>query len=114
MSEHLLDAHDFGTVFEQVRGKAVSQHVRACLALPSDFAQQIVDVVPQCAQPERLAVVAQEYVACRGGEVARFRLHLLVVADALDERFGDGDDSFLAALAKYAAEPGACVDAVPG
>lgn len=39
MPEHLFDAHDFGTVFEQVRGKTVAQHVRARLALPADLAQ---------------------------------------------------------------------------
>ena len=43
--EHLFYAHDFGTVFEQVRGEAVSQHVGACLALPTYAAEQVVDVV---------------------------------------------------------------------
>ena len=33
MSEHFLDAHDFGSVFEQVRREAVSQYVG--LAFPS-------------------------------------------------------------------------------
>ena len=48
MSEHFLDAHDFGAVFEQVRGEAVAQHMWARFALPADFAEQVVDVVSQC------------------------------------------------------------------
>ena len=58
MTEHLFYAHDFGAVFEQVRGEAVPQHVRARLALPSDFAEQVVDVVPEGAQSIGLAVFA--------------------------------------------------------
>ena len=61
--EHFLDAHDFGTVLEQVRREAVSQHMRTRLALPADAAEQVVDVVPQRADGEGLAVFAQEYVA---------------------------------------------------
>ena len=58
MPEHLLDAHNFGAVLEQVRGEAVPQHVRACLAFPADFAKQVLDVVSECAQAERLSVFA--------------------------------------------------------
>ena len=46
MAEHLFYAHNFGAVFEQVRGETVPQHVRACLAFPADFAEQVLDVVP--------------------------------------------------------------------
>ena len=46
MSEHFLDAHYFGAVLEQVRGETVAQYVRACLAFPADFAEQVLDVVP--------------------------------------------------------------------
>ena len=58
MSEHLFYAHDFGTVLEQVRGEAVSQHVRARFSFPADFAKQVLDVVSECAQAERLSVFA--------------------------------------------------------
>ena len=58
MSEHLLDAHNFGAVLEQVRGETVSQHVRARFSFPADFAKQMLDVVPECAQAERLSVFA--------------------------------------------------------
>ena len=61
--EHFLNAHDFGAVLEQVRREAVAQHMRARLALPADAAEQVVDVVPQRADGEWLAVFAQEYVA---------------------------------------------------
>ena len=44
MPEHLFYAHDFGAVFEQVRGEAVTQHVRARLAFPADVAEQVVNV----------------------------------------------------------------------
>ena len=45
--EHFLDAHDFGAVLEQVRGKTVAQHVRTRFALPADFAEQVLDVVTE-------------------------------------------------------------------
>ena len=63
MAEHLFDTHNFGAVFEQVRSKAMAEHVRASLAFPADFSKQVLDVVPKRAQAERLAVFAQEYVA---------------------------------------------------
>lgn len=69
MPEHLFYAHDLGAVFEQVRGEAVAQHVRGCLAFPADFAQQVVDVDSERSQPERLAVATQEHEARGGGEV---------------------------------------------
>ena len=62
--EHFLDAHDFGAVLEQVCCEAVSQHMRTRLALPADAAEQVVDVVPQRADGEGLAVFTQEYVTC--------------------------------------------------
>ena len=58
MSEHFLDAHDFGSVFEQVRREAVSQYVGACFPFPADAAEQVMDVVSQSSQSERLAVFA--------------------------------------------------------
>ena len=58
VAEHLFYAHDFGTVFEQVRGEAVSQHVGACFPFPADAAEQVMDVVSQSSQSERLAVFA--------------------------------------------------------
>ena len=113
MSEHLFHAHDLGAVFEQVRGEAVAQYVRGRLAFPSDFAQQVVDVVPERPEPERLAVATQEHEARGGREVPCLYLHLFVIADAFDKTFGNGDDAFLAALAENAHELGAYVDTVP-
>ena len=58
MPEHFFDAHDFGAVFEQVRGKTVAQHVRACFPFPADFSEQVVNVVSQCADVIGLSVFA--------------------------------------------------------
>ena len=71
MTEHLFYAHNIGAVFEQVRSKAMAEHVRAGFAFPADVAEQFLDIVSKRAQAERLAVFAQEYVACGGGQVAR-------------------------------------------
>ena len=72
VSEHFLDAHDFGAVFEQVRGKAVTKHVRARLAFPADIAEQVVDVVSERADAEWFAFFAEEYVARDAWGVSRF------------------------------------------
>ena len=58
MPEHFLDAHDFGAVLEQVRGKTVTQHVRARFPFPADFSEQVVDVVTESADGKRFAVFA--------------------------------------------------------
>ena len=47
MPKHFFDAHQVCTVFEQMRGKAMAQNVRTCLAFPADFAKQVLDVVPE-------------------------------------------------------------------
>ena len=64
MTEHLFYAHNLGTIFEQVRSKAMAKHVRARFTFPADVAEQFLDIVSKRAQAERLAVFAQEYIAC--------------------------------------------------
>lgn len=114
MPEHLFYAHDFGAVFEQVCSKAMAEHVRARFTFPTDFAEQVLDVVSKRAQAERLAVFAQEYVARGSGHVPRLHLYLSVICDAVDETFGKWNNAFLVTLAEHAYEFGVSVDAVPG
>lgn len=58
VTKHFLDAHDFCAIFQQMGGEAVAKNVWAGLALPTDGAEQVVDVVSQSSYAEWFAVVA--------------------------------------------------------
>ena len=104
MSEHFLDAHDFGAVLEQVRGETVAQYVRACLAFPADFPQQVVDVVAQCAESKRFAIFAQEYKARGAWGVSCIDLCRPEFFEPGNERICNGDDALLISFTDHAGE----------
>ena len=99
VSEHFFDAHDFGTVFEEVRCKTVAQHVRARFPFPANFAEQIVNVVAERADAVRLSVVAQEHIASFGGGVTCFNFRCFEFFKPRNQRVRDGDNAFFAPLA---------------
>ena len=96
--EHFLDAHDFGAIFEQVRGEAMAQYVRACFPFPADFTEQVVDVVTECADGEWLAVFAQEHVARFARCMPGLDFCGPEFPKPCDKRICDGDDAFLVAF----------------
>ena len=99
MSQHFFYAHDFGTVFQKVCGKTVAQHVGACLALPTDGPEQVLDVVTEGPNAVRLSLFAYEHIASGGNGVACLYEHGSEQVNPFNQGVCDGNDAFLVALA---------------
>lgn len=106
MAEEFLDDAEVGAVFEQVRGEAVSQHVRGDAARDAGVFDAFLDALPHGDRREGGAALGQEEVGGRAGRDQLGAAGGEVTVDGVDGFAADGDDAFLVALADDVDEAG--------
>ena len=106
VAKHLLDRAKIGAIFEQVRGKAMTKHVRRDIFLNAATFHPIFDMKPHRDTGKSCAAACEEYGA-RGARFDEIGPGVTQVAtECFNCGFADGNYSLFVSLADDADEPG--------